>query len=68
MNHPRMTYSGRRIAFVLAVLIAFMLPKRTEHERGRCSDYVLQPWGFYLIGEAVSRDVGFAYSRGSDCR
>ena len=68
VNHPRMTYGGRRLAFVIAVLIAFMLPKRTEHERGRCQDYVLQPWGFYLLGQVFDREIGFAYGRGSDCR
>ena len=80
MNHPRMTSSGRRIAFFLGLAIAFALPKRIEcghpgatcaHPGTRpgqiCSDYEVEPWGFYLLESLLGRDVGFAYSSGEDC-
>jgi len=77
VNHPRMTSSGRRIAFFLGVLIAFMLPKRVECGSpdaqcvlpgDRCTPYEVEPWGFYLLELLVHRDVGFAYKSGADCR
>jgi hypothetical protein len=82
MNHPRMTSSGRRIAFFLGLAIAFALPKRVEcgyagatacahpgsRPRETCIDYKVEPWGFYLLESVFSRNVGFAYSSGEDCR
>ena len=79
--HPGMTTRGRRIAFVVAALIAFALPKRVEcgypsgtcqhtgSQHGEvCTPYEIEPWGFYLIELVAGRDVGFAYTSGEDCR
>jgi hypothetical protein len=74
-----MTSSGRRTAFFVAVLIAFALPKRVEcgfpgaecvHVVGhdQCTRYEIEPWVFYGIEHLLSRNVGFAYSSGEDCR
>jgi hypothetical protein len=80
MRHPSMTTRGTRLAFVVAVAIAFFLPKRVEcgfpgatcGHAGRwrtiCTDYEIEPLGFYVIELAARRDVGFAYSAGDDCR
>jgi hypothetical protein len=82
MNHPRMTSSGRRIAFVLGLAIAFALPKRVEcgyagatacsHAGTRpgehCADYKVEPWGFYLLESVFDRSVGWPYSTDEDCR
>ena len=80
MNHPRMTTSGRRWAFLIGVLIAFAIPKRVEcgfpggtcahagPNHALCTDYEVEPWGFYLIENVVGRDVGFAYTSGEDCK
>ena len=62
-----MTSRGRRIAFLLGVLIAFALPKRVEETRGRCVVYRVEPWGFYLL-EQVFGEISVAYSAGQDCR
>jgi hypothetical protein len=71
-----MTSSGRRIAFFIAVLIAFMLPKRVDcgypaaicRETGaRCTPYEIEPWGFYLLELVTKRDIGFAYTSDIDC-
>ena len=74
-----MTSSGRRLAFLIAVLIAFALPKRVEcgfpdgdcaravgHEQ--CTSYEIEPWVFYGLEHLFHRDIGFAYSSGDDCR
>jgi hypothetical protein len=74
-----MTSSGRRLAFLVAVLIAFALPKRVEcgfpdqecaHRVGheKCTPYEIEPWVFYGLEHLFHRDVGFAYSSGEDCR
>jgi hypothetical protein len=77
-----MTSSGRRIAFVLGLAIAFALPKRVEcnfpdahacahpglRPREVCTDYRVEPWGFYLLESVFGRQVGFAYTSGEDCR
>ena len=70
-----MTSSGRRIAFFIAVAIAFLLPKRVECGYAnascpadqRCVPYEIEPWGFYLIELLARRDIGFAYSSDTDC-
>jgi len=74
-----MTSSGRRIAFLIGVLIAFMLPKRVECgypgaaacgrvvDGRRCTGYQVEPWGFYLIEVLARTNVGFAYETGEDC-
>jgi hypothetical protein len=75
-----MSTRGTHVAVVIAVLIALLLPKRVECSypgascghagkwRTICSDYEVEPLGFYAIELLVHRDVGFAYSSGSDCR
>ena len=77
MNHPRMTSSGRRIAFLIAVMIVFLLPKRVVcgspdascvAPGERCTPYEVEPLGFYLLEHLAKRDVGFAYKSGADCR
>jgi hypothetical protein len=79
VNHPRMTSSGRRLAFFVAVLIAFALPKRVECTfpgqecaqivgREKCTRYEIEPWVFYGLEHLLDRDIGFAYSSGDDCR
>jgi hypothetical protein len=80
MRHPSMSTRGTRLAFVFAVAIAFLLPKRVEcgypgatcgHAgkwRTTCTEFEIEPLGFYVIELAVHRDVGFAYSTGDDCR
>jgi hypothetical protein len=75
-----MSTRGTRIAFAFAILIALALPKRVECSfpggtcghagrwRTTCTEYEIEPLGFYLLELAARRDVGFAYSRGEDCR
>jgi hypothetical protein len=80
MRHPSMSTRGTRIAFVFAVLLASLLPKRVEcgypdatcghagRWRTTCSDVEIEPLGFYVIELLVHRNVGFAYTREEDCR
>jgi hypothetical protein len=67
------------MAFFIAVLIAFALPKRVECDypgaecalmvgRDQCKHYEIEPWVFYGIEHLLDRDFGFAYSSGDDCR
>lgn len=67
------------MAGIIAVLIAFALPKRVEcdypggdcaHVVGReqCQHYEIEPWVFYGLEHLLHRDVGFAYKSGDDCR
>jgi len=75
-----MSTRGTRLAFLFAVAIAFLLPKRVEcgypgatcgHAgkwRTTCTDFEIEPIGFYVIELAAKRDIGFAYSAGDDCR
>jgi hypothetical protein len=75
-----MSTRGTQIAFAFAVVIALALPKRVECSfpggtcghpgrwRTTCTDYEIEPLGFYLLELVAKRDVGFAYSRGEDCR
>ncbi len=68
-----MTSSGRRIAFLVGIAIAFMLPKKVPCGRAntlcavRCTPYEVEPVGFYLLEYVVNGNVGFAYSSGTDC-
>lgn len=74
-----MTSNGRRLAFLIGLVIAFMLPKRVECgyagstecrrvvNHRPCTMYEIEPWGFSLIERLVDRDVGFAYSVDRDC-
>jgi hypothetical protein len=62
-----MTSRGRRIAFLLGVLVALALPRRIEEPAvGRCTSYVVEPWGIYLLDHVVS--VELPYKSGQDCR
>lgn len=75
-----MSTRGTRVAFVVAIAIVFLLPKRvpctypgeTCGRAGRwrmtCTGYEIEPLGLYAIELAFGRDVGFAYSSGEDCR
>ena len=75
-----MSTRGARIAFVFAVVITGLLPKRVEcgypgatcgHAgawRTTCTDFEIEPLGFYVLELVANRDVGFAYSAGDDCR
>ena len=67
-NDPRMTFSGRRIAFVLAILLVCFLPKRVElGHHDYCTHYKLEPLAIYGI-ESVFGPTGIAYTTGDDCR
>jgi len=80
MRHPSMTTRGTRIAFAIAVAIALLLPKRVDcgypgatcghagRWRTTCTDYEIEPLGFYVLELALGRNIGFAYSSGEDCR
>jgi hypothetical protein len=80
VRHPSMSTRGTRIAFLIAVAIAFCLPMRVEcgypgatcGHTGRwqatCTDVEIEPLGFYLLELAAKRDIGFAYSTREDCR
>jgi hypothetical protein len=80
MNHPSLSASGKRIAFLVALVVAFALPKRVEcfyagdescrhGSHGRpCTTYELEPFGFYLIELVAKTDVGFGYSTTEECR
>jgi hypothetical protein len=73
-----MTSSGRRWAFLVGLVIVFMLPKRVEcgypdayceHNVGKeiCVSYELEPLGFFGIEMLLHRNVGFAYKSGELC-
>ncbi|HEY0989974.1 MAG TPA: hypothetical protein VGD80_23050 [Kofleriaceae bacterium] len=80
MRHPSMSTRGTRVAFAFAIVVAFLLPKRVEcgypgatcghagRWRMTCTDFEIEPLGFYVIELVVHRDVGFAYTTGEDCR
>jgi hypothetical protein len=75
-----MSTRGTHLALLIAFSIAFALPKRVEcghpgascgHAgkfRTICTDYEIEPIGFYALELVLGRDVGFAYSSQSDCR
>jgi hypothetical protein len=74
-----MTSRGTRISFVIAILLVCLLPKRTECSypgascghagRGRttCTDFDIEPLGFYLIEVVAERNIGFAYTHDEEC-
>ena len=80
MRHPSMSTRGTHIAILIALAIAFLLPRRVScgypgatcshpgRWRTSCTAFEIEPLGFYVIELAVGRDVGFAYSTGDDCR
>lgn len=80
MRHPSMSTRGMRITFAFAIVAALLLPKRVEcgypgatcAHAGRwgmtCTDFEIEPFGFYVLELAARRDIGFAYSAGDDCR
>jgi len=76
-----MTSGGMRWAFLFGVVLALALPKQVDCGypgapdctiEGRwammCKAYEVEPFAFYLLELAFKRDIGFAYSRGADCR
>lgn len=75
-----MTASGKQLAALIGIAIAFALPKHVEcgypgGDCGRegafhrwCRSYELEPLGFWVIELIAKQDVGFAYSSGEDCR
>jgi len=75
-----MTSSGKRIAAMIGIAIAFLLPRHVEcgYPGGTCShvnaahrlctSYEMEPLGFWVIELIASQDVGFAYATGEDCR
>lgn len=79
MGHPSMSSRGRRLAGIIAILAVLFLPKYTDctfpgatckHTgpfKSVCTDYEVEPLAFYVLELAASRDIGFAYSSGSDC-
>ncbi len=79
INAPGLTSRGKMITGLIALIIAFLLPKQVEcgypgGECGRlamfrqvCKSYELEPLGFFLLERLLDRDVGFAYTRGEDC-
>ena len=68
-NDPRMTFTGRRIAFVIAILLVCLLPKRVELGRHDfCTRYKLVPLSIYGIESAFNTNTGIGYSSGEDCR
>ena len=82
MNHPRMTFRGRRWAAAVGLLVALALPKRVEcaypgadpktcghhNALGRwCTTVEVEPLGFYLLEHLLGRNVGFAYATEDDC-
>jgi hypothetical protein len=74
-----MTTRGKRLAVLFAIIVVLLLPKHVEcgfpgascgHPGvlGQyCRAYELEPMGFYLLENALGRDVGFAYSSGEAC-
>jgi len=76
---PGMTSRGKHIAFVVAIVILFFLPKNVEcgYPDGQCGHFgmfkqvckswELEPLGLYAIEKLAGRNVGFAYSSGEDC-
>ena len=67
-NDPRMTSSGRRIAFLIAIALVLFLPKRVELGRhDYCVRYKLEPLAIYGIEQITGTDLGIAYTRGDDC-
>jgi len=73
-SDPRMTSNGRRIAFVVALVVAAALPKRVDrgHHAGSwkgttCTSYELVPLAIYGVESALSTRTGVAYTSGDDC-
>jgi hypothetical protein len=75
-----MSTRGTHVAFAIAIVLVLLLPRRVDCSypgatcnhagKGRttCTDFEIEPLGFYLIELVVKRDVGFAYQSGADCR
>ncbi len=79
INAPGLTSRGKMIAGVIALIIAFLLPKHVEcgYPAGTCGrmgmfkqvckSYELEPLGFFLLERLFDKDIGFAYRSGEDC-
>jgi hypothetical protein len=68
----RMTSGGKRLAFIIGVVLALALPRRVEHGvvmhgKESCTAYEIEPWGVYLLENVVGH-LGIGYSSGEDCR
>lgn len=78
MGH-NMTYRARRAAFVVGVLGALALPKKTPclrpglacepvvRDGWSCTPTDLEPLGVYALEWVLGRDVGLYYRRWLDC-
>ena len=67
-SDPRMTFTGRRIAFFIAIAIVLFLPKRVElGHHDYCVRYKLEPLSVYGLEQITGKDLGIAYTHGDDC-
>ncbi len=75
-----MSTRGTQVAVAIAVALVLALPKRVEcgypgahcghagRWRTLCTDFEIEPLGFYVIELVAHRNIGFAYTAGDDCR
>lgn len=81
MIGPGMSSRAKQVTALFAMVIALALPIHVDcgfpgakcgaHEgafRHSCTSYEMEPLGIYLIELVATRNVGFAYTRGEDCR
>ncbi len=79
MRGRNMTTGAMRRAWLLGLLIVFMMPKHVDCDypgevctvtQGRdiCKHAQIEPLGFYGIELVLHRDVGFAYATEAECR
>ncbi|HPH67556.1 MAG TPA: hypothetical protein PLF40_17490 [Kofleriaceae bacterium] len=74
-----MTFHGRRIAFFIALAVAFALPKDQpcsypgeaceQVPRGRelCTPHETEPLGVYMLETVFRRDLWLRYSTSFEC-
>jgi hypothetical protein len=74
-----MTFRGRRIAFLLAMVVGFALPKDEpcsypteacqQVERGKqlCTPHETEPFGIYLLEMVVRTDLPLRYATSLQC-
>lgn len=75
-----MTSRAKQITALIAVGIALLLPRQVDcgypggecavpgMSRRMCTAYEVEPMGIFLVEWVVGRNIGFAYSRGQNCR
>ncbi len=80
MPRPMPSTRGMRWAYLLGLLIAFLMPRKVECDfpGGKCEKrttlglvcqrYEVEPLGFYAMEKVAGHDVGFAYSHDETCR